>query len=139
MPFDRRLTPAVVVGLMNVFAIGFGMGVPIFAVLLGLPVGWWLVRGKRGSRIGSTSAAPDAVTTAQPVTMYAAADDVSPVRRAARSLLAQAFALATVTLVAMVVIWGQYVPGVFDSAVDATGAGIPLILYSEQAPLVPAI
>ncbi|MDP2299123.1 MAG: hypothetical protein Q8M55_00240, partial [Actinomycetota bacterium] len=40
-PFWRHHIAAIVIGLLNVFAIGLGMGVPIFAIGLGFPVGWW--------------------------------------------------------------------------------------------------
>jgi len=47
----RRLAPFAVITLIDVVAVGLGMGVPIFAILLGFAAGWWTAR-KRGLRTG---------------------------------------------------------------------------------------
>lgn len=111
MPFERRLIPAIVVGLIDVFAIGFGMGVPIFAILLGFPVGWWY--------------APRAAAALPPES------DVP--RATLRALLGAAVALAGVSLAVLLVVWGPHIPKAFDPAFSAAEWGIPLILYTSRA------
>lgn len=110
-PFWRKQLPSIVFGLLNVFAIGLGMGVPFFAILLGFAVGWWYSR--------HTEAA------------LPAAPDILRVRL--RALLAAAAALATVTFVVMLIIWGGAIPSALDPSFDAAAWGIPLILYTSQA------
>lgn len=107
--FDRRLLPPFVIGLLDVFAIGFGMGVPIFAILLGFPVGWWLARRR-------------------------AAEGVS--RDSMRAALVWAGLLAAASFVVLAVVWGPQVPNAFDPEFDAKAFGIPLILYTPQASMV---
>ncbi|PKQ15778.1 MAG: hypothetical protein CVT67_07955 [Actinobacteria bacterium HGW-Actinobacteria-7] len=42
---DRRAL-WVVLALVDLVAVGAGMGVPLFAILWGFPVGWWLARSR---------------------------------------------------------------------------------------------
>jgi hypothetical protein len=114
-PFWRTQLPSIAVGLADVFAIGLGMGVPIFAIIAGFPIGWWLARRAKDT-------APS----------VAEASAVRPLR----ALLIQAGALAGVSLLVLAVVWGPHVPKAFDPAVDASGFGIPLILYGEQASMI---
>ena len=107
--YDRRLIPPFVIGLLDVFAIGFGMGVPIFAILLGFPVGWWLARRR-------------------------AAEGVS--RDAMRAALVWAGLLAAASAVVLAIVWGPQVPNAFDPDFDAKAFGIPLILYTSQASMI---
>lgn len=107
--FERRLIPAIVIGFLDVFAIGFGMGVPIFAVLLGFPVGWWLAR------------------------RYAPS---GPDPRAARAALTWAALLAGASFAVLLLVWGPHLPKAFDPAFDAAEWGIPLILYTSQASII---
>ena len=104
--FDRRLIPPMVIGLLDVFAIGFGMGVPVFAILLGFPVGWWLARQRAAEGVSHSSM---------------------------RAALVWAGLLAGVSAVVLAIIWGPQVPNAFDPAFDAKEFGIPLILYTSRA------
>jgi len=106
---DRYLVPATVIGILDVLAIGAGMGVPIFAILLGFPVGWWLAR-------------------------HRAAEGAS--RTSMRLTLAWAGGLAIVSAVVLALLWGPSVPHAFDPAFDAAEFGIPLILYGSQASMI---
>lgn len=110
-PFWRTHLTTIVVGLLDVFLIGLGMGVPVLAILFGLGVGWWFV--------GRPPAAP------------AIEDD--PVRIRARGLLTAAGALAAASLVVLLVVWGSSIGLAFDPDVEAAEWGIPLILYTSQA------
>jgi hypothetical protein len=108
-PFWRTHTPAIIIGLIDVFAIGLGMGVPIFAILLGFPVGWWLGRRLGGAPLSAAHA---------------------------RGLLLAAAALSGASFVVLVVLWGPQLPLAFDPATDAASYGIPLILYTSRASLI---
>jgi len=46
-----RFAPFAALALTGVITVGIGMGVPIFAILLGFPAGWWVAR-TRGLRAG---------------------------------------------------------------------------------------
>jgi len=47
----NRFVPIAALVLADLVAVGMGMGVPAFAILLGFPAGWWLARsrGLRGA------------------------------------------------------------------------------------------
>lgn len=110
-PLWRQNLPAIVIGLIDVFAIGLGMGVPVFAILFGFGVGWWAARS--------------ALATQPP--------EADIPRTAIRSLVAAALALATVSFLVLLAVWGPSTPIAFDPAVDAAEWGVPLILYTSQA------
>lgn len=119
-PLWRANLPYIVIGLLDVFAIGLGMGVPVLAIVYGVVVGWWLIR--RGP-----SVLPDAVP------VLSGADGS---RRALRTLLGQSAALATVSLSVLLVVWGPLAVAVLDSGFDAAGVGMPLILPTPRASLI---
>lgn len=110
-PFWRTHLPAIAIGLLDVFLIGMGMGVPFFAILLGFGVGWRL-----GRRPAPVPAVPD-----------------DPVRIRARSLLGSAGSLAALSFFVLLAVWGPTLGNAFDPDFDAAGWGIPLILYTSQA------
>jgi len=103
-PLWRRHLPALALGLLNVFLIGLGMGVPILAIALGIPVGWHL--GRRAS-------------------------DVS--REWLGGVTRRAAALAGVSALVLLVVWGPHIPTVLAPGFDAAAWGIPLILYTSRA------
>lgn len=105
-PLWKRVLPAIVVALTNVFFIGLGMGVPVFAILWGIPVGWRLAR--RHGIVELTG-------------------------ETARTIALASAGLAGVTFLVMLVLWGPMIPVAFDPAVDATEFGIPLMLYTSRA------
>jgi len=116
-PFWRAQLPAIIIGLLDVFSIGFGMGVPVFTIALGFPVGWYLA----GARM---KALRDELEP-QPV-------EGVPIGTL-KSLLVQGVALSVVTFVVLAVIWLPQLPIVFDTSQQAREWGIPLILYTSQA------
>jgi hypothetical protein len=115
-PFWRQNLPYIVIALIDVFAIGIGLSLPILAVLYGFGVGWWLVR--RG---------PHVLPESLPETGGPAVE-----RARIRSLLAHAAALAVVTLVVLVFVWAGAIPVFLDPAVDAAELGVPLLLWASQ-------
>ncbi len=114
--FFRKQMPSIAVGLLDVFVIGLGMGVPFFAILLGFGVGWWYAR--------RATAAPEA--------------DAMPrsTRDVVRALVGAAGALAAVTFVVALLVWAGAIPNAFDPSFDAAGWGIPLILYTSQPSMI---
>ena len=119
-PLWRANLPYIVIGLLDVFSIGLGMGVPVLAIVYGAVVGWWLVR--RG---------PGVLPEAVPVP-----SGPSGSRRALRTLLGQSAALATVSLAVLLVVWGPLAVAVLYPGFDAAGAGMPLILPTPRASLI---
>jgi len=95
---------------IDVLCVGMGMGVPVFCIGLGFPVGCYIAA--RAAR--STS-------------------DLGEVLK--RTLL-QATVTSAVTFAMMSVIWGSVAPMVFDPAADFVNFGIPMILYDPRASFV---
>lgn len=106
-PLWRRHVALIAFCLADVFAIGLGMGVPVFAVALGFVAGWWVARR--------------------------ALAEGSELRDAVRRVLAWGLALAGTSLAALLLTWGPQIGTVLDPAVSATNWGIPLVLYTSQA------
>ena len=94
----------------DVVCVGMGMGVPVFCILLGLPVGWLIV--------GHVTAG------------------VSDVGAVLRKVLLFATVTAGVTLAGMAVIWGPCAAMLFDPGADLANFGIPLILYEPRASFI---
>ena len=92
--------------LIDVICVGAGMGVPIFCILLGFPLGWYIVNRM------SVGAEPSHL-------MY--------YKIFRLSLLASGF-----TFLLMVIIWGSTVPMLFDPAADFQNFGHPFILYDPK-------
>ncbi|MFH1862967.1 MAG: hypothetical protein ABH878_09185 [bacterium] len=95
--------------VLDFFCVGLGMGVPIFCILLGFPVGWFLAR----------------YVVKEP-------QEISAVLR--RVLKYSALA-AGITFVGMALLWGWCFVLLLDPNFDAANFGIPLILYEPRASL----
>jgi hypothetical protein len=109
MKLHRRLLLRIALyAVLDVIAVGLGMGVPIFPILLGFVVGWLL---------------PPLLLPAWP-----AASTPSMPQLLAR-ILRWAAASAAWTFLQMAVIWLRTVPMLFDPAVDIAQFGEPMILY----------
>jgi hypothetical protein len=94
----------------DVICFGMGMGVPILCILFGFPTGWILARRALSRETGA--------------------------RAMLRSLLRASILLSLLTFAMCVVVWGQFVPWIFDGSRDLTKAGTPLILYTPKASLI---
>lgn len=119
-PLWRVNLPYIVIGLLDVFTIGLGMGVPVLAIAYGAGVGWWIVR--RG---------PAVLPEASPVPA-----GPSIPRSALRVLLAQAAALAVVSLMVLLMVWAPSIPLALDPQLDAAATHIPLIFYTPRASMI---
>jgi hypothetical protein len=96
--------------ILDIFCVGLGMGIPFFSILLGFPVGWYLVKR-----------------------IYSLNLDV-------KALLSRIFKYATIssgfTLLMMLVIWGMIIPMLWDPNADFANFGIPMILYDPKASFI---
>jgi hypothetical protein len=106
----KYLVPLLAFLLLDLLAVGAGMGVPIFAILFGFPVGWFA-----------------------PSVLAASAADLRQLLR--RSLLT-ALLTGAFTLLLMLLIWGPAAGMLFDPGADIAGFGIPLILYEPLASFI---
>lgn len=89
--------------IADFICIGAGMGVPVFSILLGLPVGWYAARhskNRSGTETGSL-----------------------------RHIMSIALVTSSVTCGVMLLVWGWCIPLVFDTTYDFANFGHPMILY----------
>jgi hypothetical protein len=96
--------------VLDIICIGMGMGVPIFCILFGFLVGWYVVKNITA-------------TTTQ-------------VREVFRKVLLYAAVTAAVTLVGMAAIWGPTISILFDPGRDIANFGVPMILYEPKASFI---
>ena len=94
----------------DIICTGLGMGVPIFCILLGLPVGWYIA-----NRI-----------TVHPF----------DTRRMLNKMLLGAALTSAFTFVGMALLWGRCIAMLFDPTADLANFGIPLILYEPLASFI---
>jgi hypothetical protein len=92
--------------LIDIICVGAGMGVPIFCILLGFPLGWYITQR----------------VTASTEQLYQKYYKIFKF-----SLLAAIF-----TFILMLVVWGRTVPKFFDSSYDFQNFGHPDILYDPK-------
>jgi hypothetical protein len=92
--------------LLDVVCIGMGMGLPIFCILFGFPVGWFVVK-------------------------YITARTTS-IPQVFRKVLLYATITAFVTLLGMIIIWGPTVSILFEPGRDLANTGVPMILYEPM-------
>ncbi len=96
--------------LLNVIFIGMGMGVPFFCILMGIPLGWFLV-------------------------LYVTAR-TSGMREVMWKVLTYAAIAASITIVGMLIIWLPISTVLFDPSNDLSTTGVPLILYEPRASFI---
>jgi hypothetical protein len=96
--------------VLDTLCVGMGMGVPIFCILFGFPVGW-LIAG---------------LVTSQTQVMQAVLSRVL-----LYALVASAF-----TFLVMVIIWGPVSTMLLDPSADLANFGIPMILYGPRASFI---
>ena len=96
--------------LLDLFAVGVGMGVPIFAILFGFIVGWFI---------------PSILS-----------HDASDLRHLLKKSLTAAFLTSSFTLFLMLLIWGPISRMLLDPSADLANFGIPMILYEPRASFI---
>jgi uncharacterized oligopeptide transporter (OPT) family protein len=92
--------------VMDTICVGMGMGVPIFPIILGFFVGWYLA---------------DHVTYNQQET-----------QALSRKILYYALLTSGVTLIEMILLWGPSIRWLFNEYSDFTNYGHPMILYDPK-------
>ena len=106
----KYLSPIIAFIFLDILAVGIGMGVPIFAILLGFVVGWF---------------SPSVLLS-----------DASHVRQLLRMCLVAACVTSGLTFLLMLVIWGPLTRMLFDPSADIANFGIPLILYEPKTSFI---
>ncbi len=96
--------------IIDLLCVGFGMGVPFFSIILGLPVGWYLA--KRIYR-------PDL-----------------DVKVLLKRIFKYTIITSGFTLILMLIIWGMVIPMLWDANADFANFGIPMILYNPLASFI---
>lgn len=96
--------------VIDIMCAAAGMGVPIFCILLGFPLGWYITKS---------------------MSMFTAHSYGTHYRVLRLSLLASAF-----TFVQMVVIWGRTIPMLFSPMSDFQNFGHPFILYDPKTSFI---
>jgi len=109
LTLDQRITVAAFV-VANLLCVGMGMGVPIFCIVFGFFVGWYIVK-----RVSLDEA--DVVVVLQRTSIYS-------------------LVVPTSTLVLMLIVWGPTIVMLFDPTADLANFGIPMILYGPKASFV---
>jgi hypothetical protein len=109
--FSLRIGWALAVyAFLDLICAGLGMGVPIFCILLALPVGWVIAR-----RIAT-----------RPF------DSSQMLRR----MLVGASLTSAFTFAGMALLWVPWAAMLFDPAADLAKLGAPLILYEPRASFI---
>lgn len=103
---DSPRWPRVAWAALDVVMVGGGMGVPIFAILAGFPMGWHSAR------------------------LRARDGELAP---ALAGSLRDGTLVSGLTLLMMAAIWGSQLRLVFQPGFDAAEWGIPLVLYTSTA------
>jgi len=92
--------------VLDIICVGTGMGVPIFCILLGFPLGWYIV---------------------ERISVSKADSHLKYYKIFKLALLASVF-----TFLLMVVIWGRTILMLFDPKSDFQNFGHPFILYDPK-------
>ncbi|MDH4209191.1 MAG: hypothetical protein OEV76_09980 [Anaerolineae bacterium] len=96
--------------VLDVICVGLGMGVPIFCIALGFPVGWYVA--------------------ARAVRSNADLGEVL------KRTFARATATSAITFGMMALLWGSVTPMLFDPSADFANFGIPMILYDPRVSFI---
>ena len=107
----KAKTAVILYLLLDIFCVGMGMGVPIFCILFGFPVGWYCA--KRSVLISNETV------------------------KQLKLVLYYAIITSAVTFVIMALIWcGSMVPRLQNPEGDFTNFGIPMILFKPKASFI---
>lgn len=92
--------------LLDVLFVGIGMGIPIFCILFGFPLGWYLAKRLTQSKMSLNNILID--------------------------ILKYALYTSVFTFILMVVIWGPISTMLLDPNADFINFGIPMVLYDPK-------
>lgn len=102
----NKKTSFVVYIILDTLFVGMGMGVPIFCILFGFPVGWYIAKRLTLSNRSLNDILSD--------------------------ILKYSVYTSLVTFIWMIVIWGPISTMLLDPAADFANFGIPMILYEPK-------
>lgn len=102
----KKAWPILIYACLDLICVGVGMGVPFFCILLGLPMGWYIVR-----RL---------------------IHETSETKAILEKLMKYAALTSLFTLIVMVAIWATSAAMLFDPTADLANYGIPMILYEPR-------
>jgi hypothetical protein len=105
-----RFGPILVYLFLDTLCVGAGMGVPIFAILIGFAVGWFLPRFL-----------PPGPEAAKP---------------SRKSIFRAAFLFGGFTFALMAILWLPALPMLWNSQADLANFGIPLLLFEPRASFI---
>jgi len=106
----KFILPIIAYCLLDLLAVGAGMGVPIFAILFGFVVGWFV-----------------------PQLLFR---DVSDLHRLLNKCLFGSFLTSCFTFLLMIIIWVPTARMLLDPSADFVNFGIPMILYDPRASFI---
>lgn len=106
----KFLLPVITFILLDLLAVGVGMGVPFFPILLGFVVGWLVPSILAGTALN--------------------------LRHLLRKCLGTACLTSAFTFLLMLLIWGPISRMLFDPMADIANFGIPMILYEPRASFI---
>lgn len=92
--------------MLDLACIAAGMGVPVFSILLGFPVGFYIARRFL--------------------------DSEHRLKYKLNRMLMVALVTSLFTFAVMTILWGPVIPMLFDPAADLANFGIPMILYEPK-------
>ena len=92
--------------ILDLICIGIGMGVPVFAILFGFVVGWYITRRFIGEN--------------------------KEVHQIVKKIFVYSGFTSLFTFIVMCVIWGPTILWLFDPNADFTNFGHPFILYDPR-------
>lgn len=92
--------------ILDLFCVAMGMGVPIFSILFGFPIGWYIAK--------------KAILNSEDVNYIL------------KKILQYTLVTSTFTFFIMSILWGRTISMLFDSNPDLKNFGIPLILYDPK-------
>jgi len=95
---------------LDLFCVGMGMGVPIFCILFGFVVGWYIVR-----RVTLQGENPNNIF---------------------KKTFKYAIITSLFTLVVMAILWGPAIKLLFTPGYDFKNFGIPLILFEPKVSFI---
>jgi hypothetical protein len=95
---------------LDLFCVGMGMGVPIFCILFGFVVGWYIVR-----RVTLQGENPNNIF---------------------KKTFKYAIITSLFTFVVMAILWGPAIKLLFTPGYDFKNFGIPLILFEPKASFI---
>lgn len=109
--FELNTKTALIIFIIaDLLCVAMGMGVPIFCIMFGFPVGWYIARK--------------------------ATIDSKSTKDILRKVLVHAIVTSTFTLLVMSIVWGPTIQMLFNPNSDFKNFGIPMILYGPKMSFV---